>query len=445
MRRGGHPRPHWASPELWVACPLGPYGFEFMSAVHAEIAARYPVDGIFINRWAGSGPCWCPYCRAGFRAETGRDLPHGLERPGPERRAWAAWRERRLLALWDRWRDVVTEARPGCAVVPNTGPGEIPLAEIVRRAPLLVGDRQARAGATPAWMAGRHAREYSAMHDGTPAAGLFSVGLEEAYRWKDSVNTPAEIRLWAAGMIAHGMRPWVCKFSGVLYDRRWLAVVEDIFVRHRAMAPYLVEAESLARVALVTSPRAGDHLLGWCQALIEARLPFEILDAARLDPALAERFRVLVLPNAAELSDAACDAVRGFVARGGRIVATYETSRYDETGAARADFGLADLFGVSAGATHAGPERNAYLHVEPASDGGVHPVAMGLEHAGRIIAGVRRVEVAPRAARPPYPLTLIPSYPDLPMEKVYPREEPREPGAIARDVGPGRVVYFPGA
>ena len=71
----GRARRHWASPEMWVTCALGPYNFEFMTSVHKEIVARYPIDGIFINRWAGSGMCYCEHCQANFRAASGRDLP----------------------------------------------------------------------------------------------------------------------------------------------------------------------------------------------------------------------------------------------------------------------------------------------------------------------------------------------------------------------------------
>ena len=54
----GNKRRHWASPEMWVTCGLGPYNFEFMTAVKREIMTRYRVDGIFINRWSGSGQCY---------------------------------------------------------------------------------------------------------------------------------------------------------------------------------------------------------------------------------------------------------------------------------------------------------------------------------------------------------------------------------------------------
>ena len=40
--------------------------------------------------------------------------------------------------------------------------------------------------------------------------------------------------------------------------------------------------------------------------------------------------------------------------------------------------------------------------------------------------------------------TLLPSYPDLPMEQVYPRVPRTDvPGVYAREEGRGRVVYFP--
>ena len=60
---GGNKRRHWASPEMWVTCGLGPYNFEFITDVHREIMSRFRVDGIFINRWDGSGMCYCEPCR----------------------------------------------------------------------------------------------------------------------------------------------------------------------------------------------------------------------------------------------------------------------------------------------------------------------------------------------------------------------------------------------
>jgi hypothetical protein len=69
-----------------------------------------------------------------------------------------------------------------------------------------------------------------------------------------------------------------------------------------------------------------------------------------------------------------------------------------------------------------------------------------LEDAPRIINGVSRLIVEPRAKFAPAPLTLIPSYPDLPMEMVYPRQPKTDIASVyLRETGSagGRVAYFP--
>ena len=38
--RDGAPLRHWANPDLWVTCALGPYNFDFMDRVHREIVVE---------------------------------------------------------------------------------------------------------------------------------------------------------------------------------------------------------------------------------------------------------------------------------------------------------------------------------------------------------------------------------------------------------------------
>jgi hypothetical protein len=72
-----------------------------------------------------------------------------------------------------------------------------------------------------------------------------------------------------------------------------------------------------------------------------------------------------------------------------------------------------------------------------------HPIFSGLEDAPRIINGVSRLEVTPRERFLETPLTLIPSYPDLPMEKVYPRTTKTDISCLYLRQPAGRVAYFP--
>jgi hypothetical protein len=371
------------------------------------------------------------------------------------------WRQDRLFELWRLWDATIRRANPNARFIANAGGGalsSLDMKTIGELAPTLFADRQARRGVAPPWTNGKNGKEYRATLGGKAIVGIFSVGVEEPYRWKDSVQSPAEIRLWVADGIANGLRPWFTKFSGTLYDRRWLEPVEELYGWHYRNERYLRNERPLARVAMVYSQQTAtfyggdqarakveDHTLGFYQALIEARIPFEMVHDHLLDAEHVNQFRTLILPNIAALSDGQCAQLRQFVEHGGSLVATYETSLYDEWGVRRRDFGLADLFGASAAGLVEGPMQNSYLNIEKdARTGEYHPILAGLEDAGRIINGVHRVPAQPHDQGEHSPLTLIPSYPDLPMEEVYPRVPKTDiPEVFVRQAGKGRVVFFP--
>lgn len=457
----GRRRRHWASPELWVTCALGPYNFEFMTGVHKEIVSRYQVDGIFSNRWAGSGMCYCEHCQRNFQTACGLELPRTSDPRDARRRQYILWQQQRLFDLWRLWDSEIRAINPRARFIANSGGGALSpldMKTIGELADILFADRQARRGLMAPWANGKSAKEYRATLGRKPIGGIFSVGVEEPYRWKDSVQSAAEIRIWVAEGTANGLRPWVTKFSGTLYDPRWLKVVEEIYAWHHRAEPYLRNEQSLARVGLVYSQqtaafyggdrareKAEDHILGFYQALVEARIPFDMVHDRLLDPEHVAPFKLLILSNIASLSDQQCRQLRDYVSRGGSLIATFETSLYDEWGARRTDFGLADLFQARFTGRIDGPMQNSYLALEkdPAT-GAHHPILAGLEAAPRIINGVWRVDAAPLGRAAAAPLTLIPSYPDLPMEMVYPRVEKTDiPGVYLREAGGSRVVYFP--
>jgi hypothetical protein len=236
-----------------------------------------------------------------------------------------------------------------------------------------------------------------------------------------------------------------------------LAPVERIYAWHHVHERYLRNVAPLARVALLHAEQTAavhagvapgdrheDHVLGMYHALVESRVPFELVHEAFLTEERLRPFKLLILADAAALSGAQCDAIRAFVARGGSVLATFATSLYDETGARRSDFGLADLFGVRFGGRIDGPMQNSYLGLEPDATGRRHAVLAGLEDTPRIINGVFRIDVLPTAPGLPSPVTLIPSYPDLPMEDVYPRVARTDTRELyLRDLGASRVAYVP--
>jgi hypothetical protein len=150
---------------------------------------------------------------------------HAFRPRDPARRNYVLWRQQRLFELWRLWDAEIRKINPGARFIANAGGGamsELDMKTIGELASTLFADRQARRGLAAPWTNGKNAKEYRATLGGKPIGGIFSVGVEEPYRWKDSVQSEAEIRIFVADGIANGFRPWFTKFSGTLRDRRWL-------------------------------------------------------------------------------------------------------------------------------------------------------------------------------------------------------------------------------
>ncbi|HEX4272682.1 MAG TPA: ThuA domain-containing protein, partial [Rhizomicrobium sp.] len=328
-------------------------------------------------------------------------------------------------------------------------------------------DRQGRNGQDPAWLNGRSAKEaYCTMQD-RPVSGIFAVGeTSTPYRFEDSCQANAEIATYLHDGLAHGFRPWMTKFKAEVFDRRWVPLIEEVYSWHARHEDYFRNTENLARVAMLQSdqtgtyyvppatqtsgnrevvpeaaqPRAGngDYVRGYYQALVESRIPFNLADERQLEPDYIGRYGVLVLPNAAALSDKQCAQLRDYVEKGGAIVATHETSLCDEWGNRRNNFALADLFGCDYAGKTDPRVQNSYLTVH-----GPHPLTAGFDDTPRIMSGTKLVHVTPHGPVQA-PLTLVPSYPDLPMERVFTTVwQTDTPMVYLRTVGKGRVVYFP--
>jgi hypothetical protein len=111
-----------------------------------------------------------------------------------------------------------------------------------------------------------------------------------------------------------------------------------------------------------TTPTAHRNAaMALARTLIQAHLPFGVVtrrDLGRLDD-----WQVIVLSNAACLGEDEVEALRGYVARGGHLVASKHTSLITREGRRLADFALADVLGVS----YAGETADSVTYVCPAA------------------------------------------------------------------------------
>jgi hypothetical protein len=282
--------------------------------------------------------------------------------------------------------------------------------------------------------------------------------------------------------LAGGLQPWWHYLNAYHEDRRMYHTAEPVYRWHKANEEYLRNRRPVATVGVVWSQRNVDFYgrddaellveLPWrgiAQALIRARIPWLPVHADDLERD-AGQFSALILPNLAAMSDSQIKVVRGFVARGGGLIATGQSSLFDEWGDARADFALGDLFGAhvagtllaaSESARHrlAAETTHSYLRLTPelrARVDGPHmpgePPVAGKRHT--VLRGFEETDILPFGgvleplkvdSGAQVLLTYVPSFPVFPPEASWMREPKTEvPGLILNASTSGsRIAFLP--
>src|SRR5262249_44702900 len=147
--------------------------------------------------------------------------------------------------------------------------------------------------------------------------------------------------------------------------------------------------------ALYQPPGGGpvsDYLQGMYHALVEGRFVFDFVHEDDLDANSLKKYAAVILPNVAFLSDRQCEALRGYARNGGGLLATFETGRYDLTGARRSALGLGDIFGTTVSGEIAGPRGNSfYARIEQR-----HPILAGFEDTEILPGAEYRLPVTAR-------------------------------------------------
>ena len=156
-----------------------------------------------------------------------------------------------------------------------------------------------------------------------------------------------------------GIINWERRHADVFTDNHSFA---DIGIVYSPTTKFLYRAREHSGRGKRHEGRMDSHLwdyswefCGWCEALAENHVPFDVLLEDDLNRSILARYSLIILPNVALMKDAWAQAIRDYVTDGGRLIATCETSLFDETGELRDGFALADVFGMKASET-AGPQ-----------------------------------------------------------------------------------------
>lgn len=392
-----------AETSILHGCWYSPFG-DFYIEKNRRIMEELECDGQNIDGFGTSTFCYCPHCRKGFREATGLEIPtRQTTEPAagapPETLTnidaafsrYARWRFEEWGKFVHKWTGVLKSKNPDFAFIPwSAGPGRwwhwsaLPSFEGSEFATLMVdapvlelfwdfppdqgmnllpsftsrlyrGFTEERA----AWMhvycrsQGQQPavtprvesafRIFSTMANGAvPIVGIWHVDNDITPKYYfDLVKEREEWVIGAksykwAGMLSsensrmfYGIPGSRSEFSGTFKS----GVDTDDFSQYPAGERRL--------------PAHIESCVGIYRATLETHLPLDFVSDRMVEMGgFLNDFKVLVLPDAACLSDRAAESIRAFVKRGGGLVVTQTSSLLDEGGAKRKNFALADVLGV---------------------------------------------------------------------------------------------------
>lgn len=447
-KEGGLQQP---APDIAYTCIFSDHYAKQQPAIIRELNANYEIDGLYMNGWPTMQTCYCENCR-----RIGD--PHSQQ----YRQALMD----KAVELIQLYKATVLEKSPNNFYSCNLGGGlkESGLDQwrLTREASWYTADNQSRSAVVaPVWQDAQQVKFARAlMGDRSVAAVSASYGRSGRISWRQAADTSAEPSFRMAQTAAAGgiiWYHWLGLEQGFEDDRRWQVPGRDFLSWQAKNDAHFHNKRSLASVAVVVSPRSlnlykapysedrTDHLEGFYAALVEARIPFDFVHEQDLDREHLSQYAVLILPNMALMSDAQASAIRQYAERGGSVLATFQTGLFDETGSAREDFALGDLFGIH----KAGEPTQAGEGTHQAM-GGIHlqyirlrgALTQGFEETAWIAGPVWRQPIKPS---PDAVMTFIKPYPVYPPEAVYQREPPSDiPALMSREVGNSRRVYMAG-
>lgn len=373
-------------------CCRGP--FRTWSEKMAQDLGRYPIDGVALDGPVKDG-CWCPHCRTAFQATYGEALP---ENPAACPRSLQADYETFLIEMPVGYTEAFSRGlrrhNPDAVLYCNGGNNRE--MQATRPWTQWIGEEGGFIGYAPLtgefpFSAGLAAKKMEYRARGR-ARIVFSDSAFKVFDYH--IHPKGEIARIYAGTISNGASPWF----GVNPARNKAPGIQTIYRFNRLVhenREALTNGESLAEAAIFESPlnvqlagmvqaasgddvhqreaaaqrlavpRHLDEFHGLYAAFCRSGYPFDVIDEDILfNGELPARIKLLVLPGVGAVSDPLAERLRRFVAGGGRLLATFDTSLFDEQGARRKDFALADVFGARVESDLIGPSVLDYLSVK---------------------------------------------------------------------------------
>jgi hypothetical protein len=451
-------------------CINSPYR-EWVFQVLKDLAA-YPIDGVFYD-----GPiffpasCYCEHCKRKWTEQhPGDPMPSKNQRIGEPFQKLIDFQARSLADFLKDSNQTLKRINPQLKLYMNSGVRGANWASgrmnriLVQEQDMLACEGGFLGGdmtRLSLWKPGLNARLLETQAPGKPRQ-VYTAASHKP--WTFSLLPAAELRLSFFDSIANGS---ACSFAFTPIDLNQpeadcVAPLNQYLAQNER---YYVDTRSEARTALVWSDVTANfytgaaaqmididrvaarseignldgEFSGLADALVRSHTPFDVIDDVFLEREALDRYQTLILPNVACLSDSIAARLAEWVERGGTLIATFETSLYDQFGQQRKNFALAKVFGADYAGRIVGPMPHDFMQpLDQAKAGSKVQRPRSLDRklleatVYHVAAQARAADVAVRFMKP-----LAGRYDGLPQPSD-------DPALLIHSFGKGKAVYFTG-
>ncbi len=429
-------------------CINGKYQQEYALNILEEVIRNYPIDGVFFNMigyvtrdYSGNyhGICQCENCRQRFKAYSGKDLPLEEDSADPVYRIYENFKNDTSSELFHRITEHVKKLNKDIAICTYTHEG----VDIFRKESNTALNRP-----LPEW-------NYSASENVKTVHGSWdNMAVSNAavhfvdYPFRHSAVSPHLNNIRLVQDMANG--GWLDYYViGNLYeqdDRVGLEDAKEIFRFHKQNERYFTGTSSLADCCLVVPSNSTYYgsmkeFKGIFRILAQNHILFDCMHDSVLEKPEAlsrlKKYKLLILPDARNMSDACTAAIDKFVEEGGKILITGKTSMCDSNGNFTGAVRLKSA-GIAFAKEVIPKEDGCYFRIRKEDKAKL----LGFDNLDIVYMHSDYVECVPQDGTETY-LGFIPAAMFGPPEKCYYTTETDKPGVFLSKYGKGKCVFIP--
>ncbi|MEM3406036.1 MAG: beta-galactosidase trimerization domain-containing protein [Candidatus Aenigmatarchaeota archaeon] len=390
--------PEWAQrridgkPTTWeenytsvAMCPNTPYK-DYIINVIKEISEKYDIDGFYFDEPSFQSWCNCSYCRELFKKQFNQELPTEEKWGDPLWQKFIQWRYEKItefkkllynsvkkddvaiffqhpfpLAFWPEEAILFLEkiGEKVTRYVKEMVTWYIPLAygsdleEVSKFEDIIHMELYRKSVERPLWWYEVCIKLARAINDKKP---ILVLNMQGNSPFDLSSLPDDELKLAIGEIVANGGNSLFALYYPDIADPNGWKTIFNQFKELKKYEEYLINRESVKFVAILYSRKTIDffdsseeikhtnELLGFCKALLQEHIPFDIVTEDNLMNKLND-YKILILPNVVFLPKEKVEVIKDFVKRGGGIIVSYRTSIYDDD-KKMDNLGLSEVLGV---------------------------------------------------------------------------------------------------